>query len=88
MLLRNFPDADVVDIWNQSSKVVDARKQTPRFDDVTQFLAVRASGPWTCADLFIEDEIERFAIWNETGYVYRLDDAGAVEDDPFLKIRD
>jgi hypothetical protein len=27
---------------------------------------------------------EQYAIWRETGNVYRLDEVGAVEDDPWL----
>jgi hypothetical protein len=91
MLLRNYPDADVCDVWNQSSAIVEARerlKDTPYFDDVSQFFRSRNSGPWTCVDLLIDGKVKRFAVWNETGYVYRLGEDGVVEDDPFLKIRD
>lgn len=45
-------------------------------------------GPWTLVDLGILGWSHRkeFAIWNNTGNVYRDDEQGAVEDDPMIEV--
>lgn len=37
------------------------------------------AGPWWCIDF---RDGQRFAIWKLTGLVYRVDEHGAVDDDP------
>lgn len=36
-------------------------------------------GPWVCVDFA---DGTKFAIWKQTGDIYRVDEHGAVEDDP------
>jgi hypothetical protein len=86
MLLRNYPDAEVATIWNQDKGVV-GNYVHPEVQERIRMVAV-TPGPWTCVDLLIEGELKQFAIWNNTGHVYRIGKGGAVEDDPFLKIRE
>jgi hypothetical protein len=38
-----------------------------------------SAGPWVCVDFA---DGQKFAIWKTTGNVYRVDEHGAVEDDP------
>jgi|GEM_PF-4397954 len=42
----------------------------------------RPDGPWICVDL---DNGEKFAIWKETGNVFRVGLDGAVEDEPLYE---
>lgn len=84
-LLKQNPEADIAFVRQQDKTIMEAyRKHTkPSIYRNEYWLA---GGPWLCVDLYIEGNIHQFAIWNETGNVYRLGDAGAVEDDPFIYI--
>lgn len=48
-------------------------------------LAVKPTMVWLCVDLLAANGPKmEFAIWRETGCVYRTGKDGAVHDDPFL----
>jgi hypothetical protein len=52
--------------------------------DVPGYPLMRSNGPWVCVDF---EDGEKFAIWKNTGNVYRVGDGplgGAVEDDPII----
>ena len=40
------------------------------------------AGPWLCVTF---DDGEEYAIWKETGHVYRVGSDGAVEEDPIIE---
>ena len=42
-------------------------------------LTTEPPGPWVCVDFA---DKEKFAIWKNTGNIYRVGDNGAVEEDP------
>lgn len=71
-LLAEYPDADVAVIVNQGNR--------------DSYVRNAVEGPWTTVDLTINGELTKFAIWNYTGNVYRCDEYGAVEDDPFIVV--
>jgi hypothetical protein len=71
MLLAEYPDADV------------------------QSIEDRGTHAWTTVDLVHFPKpgslsavatFTRYAVWNHTGNVYRIDRRGAVVDDPFLVV--
>lgn len=39
---------------------------------------------WLSVDLAVDQDIHKFAIWRNTGCVYKVDEHGASADDPFL----
>lgn len=43
------------------------------------------NGPWVCVDF---TDGSKFAIWKETGAIYRIGPTGAVEDDPLVAWRE
>jgi hypothetical protein len=80
LLLKTYPDADVALVLHQQFQT----NYPPYVAD--------GYGPWTCVDLITNGERWQFAIWNSTGDVYRVQRAGdkypgAVEEDPYLEIR-
>jgi hypothetical protein len=84
-LLELNPNADIAFLRQQDEKIMEAyRKAANPSEWHTEYWL--AGGPWLCVDLCTDGKIERFAIWNATGNVYRLDKHGAVEDDPFITI--
>lgn len=84
-LLRHFPGADVAGVINQNDALRDimASVDPPPFD----FQPIGNAGPWTCVDLVLAGKPLRFAIWNNTGTVFRIGEDGAVVDDPFIEVR-
>lgn len=40
----------------------------------------QAEGPWVCVDFA---DGQKFAIWKETGDIYKVGPDGAVQDEPF-----
>lgn len=72
LLLREHPDADVAKVDGQ---------EAAGDDDPEWF--VRARGPWVSVTLVVDGEPRQFAVWKNTGCVYRVNEARA-EDDPFL----
>jgi hypothetical protein len=53
-----------------------------RYPNATVVRGPESSDWWTIFDLDVGD----FAIWNYTGNVYRVDEHGATEDDPFIEV--
>lgn len=68
LLMAHYPDADLA--WLDS--------QPERTSGAIHYQ--RAAGLWWSVDL----SVGSFAIWKETGAVYRVDDFGAAAADPFL----
>ena len=52
----------------------------PPIDGVAVMEVGWPEGPWVCVDFA---DGQRFAIWKETGDIYRVGHDGAVEDEPF-----
>ena len=54
--------------------------------DTQQASLVGATGPWVCVDLVyrLKAELMSFAIWKNTGDVYRIDAEGRVTGDPII----
>jgi hypothetical protein len=70
-LLEAFPHGDVAKIDGQPGNLTGA----PEYQS--------NPGPWALVDF---TDGQRFAIWKETGAIYRVGDFGAVEDDPWLTL--
>lgn len=80
-LLAHYPHADI--------DMIDGQSATPDTEGPGPMLKLgRTEGPWVCVDLVHGGQVARFAIWKSTGAVYRLDEHGAVEDDPFIEAGD
>lgn len=75
-LLASKPGIDVAMIDGQPEQPV--KMHDCRTGEVSELYRT-SSGPWVCVD-FVDGE--QFAIWKRTGAVFRLDEHGAVEDDP------
>lgn len=78
-LMAKHHEADVGYVFNQDSHVINEREREAQ-------AYVGNSGQWTCVDLVYHERLMKFAIWNRTGNVYRVDEHGAAEDDPFITI--
>lgn len=65
---------------NLAEKGIAALRE--RFPDAKVVRGPEGSGWWTIFDL----DVGKFAIWNHTGNVYRVDESGAAEDDPFITV--
>jgi hypothetical protein len=74
LLLALYPNAQIDGIDGQSEVFMR---------DAADGVAFRDKGPWMRVWL----DGEEFAIWKETGAVYRTLVDGSVEDDPFLQPR-
>lgn len=89
-LLENYPWAEIAEVWNQKETVQQAEQRQRDFVGRVLYrepglrMNTGMDGPWLCVDLWENERLLRFAIWRSTGNVYRLDEIGAVEDDPFI----
>lgn len=86
-LLELYPEAEPLQIHSQAPTVVAVYNLQPPDEFSRGYLASsipRDPGPWTIADLADDGKALRFAIWNETGNVYRVDEHGAADDDPII----
>jgi len=77
ILLINYPDAMIV---KYDAQIYD--EQPSGTPGTPGWWARKPDGPWVCVDL---DNGEKFAIWKETGNVFRVDENGAVEDEPLYE---
>jgi hypothetical protein len=81
-LLAKYPGCTIQAFDSQAERPVLAKDvATGKVSELTRLPA----GPWVRVWL---DGGGSFAIWKRTGNVYRVGDDGAVEDDPFIEIKD
>lgn len=80
-LLDAYPDADIERIDGQPA--VDAGATRDYLGAPLREILPQPAGPWVCID-FVDGS--KFAIWKNTGAVYRVDEHGAVEDDPIIQL--
>lgn len=88
-LLEMYPEAEPLEVYSQHETVVAVYNLQRPTEFGRGYLASsipRDPGAWTVADLADDGKALRFAIWNATGNVYRVDEHGAAEDDPFITI--
>jgi hypothetical protein len=77
-LLAHVP-ADIATIDGQAHR--EDRTHAEGSIEVTEL--GQTEGPWVCVDFADE---QRFAIWKVTGLIYRVDENGAVEEEPYAGI--
>jgi hypothetical protein len=83
-LLELHPEAEVARVLRQH--------EDDDWDHPTREGWAWPRGPWTEVDLILEvpsdrpPDLTKFAIWNRTGNVYKIDKLGAVQDDPFIEV--
>jgi hypothetical protein len=72
--------------WPSDRERLQINRAIKELDVTKATLIVEPDSPWLCFDVWVHLEGERkFALWRYTGAVYRVDEHGAVEDDPFIR---
>jgi hypothetical protein len=72
-------DADLLTVDTQPGKpLMTLSVDEHGFSTGVESTTLGQPGPWWCVDFA---DGQRFAIWKETGVVYRVGQDGAVEDD-------
>ena len=90
-LLELFPEADLAWVRQQNETIMNTYREQVKPSQYSSQEYWLAPGPWLCVDLFVRGRILQFAIWNETGNVYRVakefeEYPGSVSDDPIIII--